>query len=281
MAFIISLTTRLKSTNTALFPLLLRQILHSPLPPPSPTLPICYSSATRKTHFPKGPFFSFDSSPDHFFYQTRDFEADETEPCSDSFYSSATTKTHLSIDAFFPVEPSPNRYLHEKSDFEADGTEPFSDSSYSSPTPKTQLRKDPLSPLEPSPNHYFYESSDFEADEIEPCCDSELHGFLQILSQTKQFSSDEDALDFLRESGVRPSSSLLYSAMWELRKEWKLAFLAFRWGEKCNSSSLEAWNLMVWILGKQRRFDIAWRLVRDMHRSAMATRKALLIMIKR
>lgn len=184
----------------------------------------------------------------------------------------------MSKDPFFPLESSPNDYLYGKGDFEADDAEVCS---YSSAPTKTHVPRDPFSPLDPSPDHYFYESSDFEGDETEPCCDAELHGFLQILSQTKQFSSDEDALEFLRASGVRPSSSLVYSAIWELRKEWKLAFLAFRWGEKCSSNSLEAWNLMVWILGQQRRFDVAWLLVRDMHRMAMATRGALLIMIKR
>lgn len=198
MAFLINLGKRLKTTYPIHLSLILHPILHPPLPPPSLILPpIFYSSTTLKTHLPKQLFSSLESSPNHYFYETSDFEEyDDTKPSSSK------------------------------------------------------------------------DSSDL--DEI-----------LHILNQTKKFSSDEAAMAFLQESGIQPMSSLVYAALWKLRKDWKLAFLAFSWAEKCSSNSLKAWNLMVWILGKQRRFDIAWHLLRDMHQSAVATREALLIMIKR
>ena len=38
---------------------------------------------------------------------------------------------------------------------------------------------------------------------------------------------------------------------------------------------------MVWVLGNHRKFNTAWILIRDLHRSLMSTRKAMLIMIDR
>ncbi|XP_058067684.1 pentatricopeptide repeat-containing protein At1g80880, mitochondrial [Magnolia sinica] len=156
-------------------------------------------------------------------------------------------------------------------------------SSSSSSIPKTHLQNHPLFPLESSPNALLYESSDFESDGTEPLDSANpgLDGFLQILSQTKELSSNEDSIAFLEETGVRPTSSLVYEAMRVVRNDWKLAFLAFSWGEKCGCGSVGAWNLMIWILGKQRKFHVAWQLVRDMHRSAITTHRALLILIER
>ncbi|XP_077214690.1 tetratricopeptide repeat (TPR)-like superfamily protein [Tasmannia lanceolata] len=154
---------------------------------------------------------------------------------------------------------------------------------YSSASSKSHLHNDPFSLLESSPNQYYYETSDFEDNGLEAFDseESDLNGFLELLSQTKQFSSEEDPMTFLEGSGIRPTRGLVYAALWELRNDWKLAFLAFNWAQKCVSESPSAWNLMIWILGKQRKFDMAWRLVREMHQSAMVTRQALLIMIKR
>jgi hypothetical protein len=69
--------------------------------------------------------------------------------------------------------------------------------------------------------------------------------------------------------------------IWELREEWRLAFLAFKWGDKGGCVDEKACELMVWVLGNHRKFNTAWILIRDLHRSLMSTRKAMLIMIDR
>ncbi|XP_042503348.1 pentatricopeptide repeat-containing protein At1g80880, mitochondrial [Macadamia integrifolia] len=159
-------------------------------------------------------------------------------------------------------------------------------SCYSSTSPSllspvwSHLHNYHFSSLDRSPH---YDSSDFEAEGDEPSNPKEpgLDGFLEILEQARQFTSEGDAMAFLDESGVRPSVGLVYSAIWALRREPRLAFLAFNWGEKWGCKSPRVWELMIWVLGKKRSFSVAWNLIKDMHRSSMATQRAILIMIDR
>lgn len=69
--------------------------------------------------------------------------------------------------------------------------------------------------------------------------------------------------------------------LWELRHDWEAAVLAFRWAGDFVLESPWAWHLMIWVLGKQRRFDLAWMFLRRMHRKSLLTRRALIIMIER
>lgn len=95
------------------------------------------------------------------------------------------------------------------------------------------------------------------------------------------FPSEAEAMASLDESGIRANQNLVYSVIWELREEWRLAFLAFKWGDKWGCVDEKACELMVWVLGNHRKFNTAWILIRDLHRSLMSTRKAMLIMIDR
>lgn len=105
--------------------------------------------------------------------------------------------------------------------------------------------------------------------------DKNTHLFIKILRQT---NSDEQSMDFLYKSSIKPTETLICSVIWELRNEWELGFLAFNWGHKlgCLSNSTKAWILMIWVLGKQRQFGVAWSLIRKMAPS----QNALLIMIQ-
>ncbi|KAF8400514.1 hypothetical protein HHK36_013813 [Tetracentron sinense] len=148
---------------------------------------------------------------------------------------------------------------------------------------QTHLHKHLFSSLEHFPSQILHEISDFEEDADKACLldESGVDGFVEILKQTNQFSSSEEVMAFIDESGIQPSGGLVYSAIWALRHEWRLAFWAFKWGEKWGCNSLKAWGLMIWVLGNQRKFNIAWCLIRDMHRSSMSTTRAMLIMIDR
>ena len=57
-------------------------------------------------------------------------------------------------------------------------------------------------------------------------------GLLQSLKKAAHFPSEAEAMASLDESGIRANQNLVYSVIWELREEWRLAFLAFKWGDK-------------------------------------------------
>ena len=85
----------------------------------------------------------------------------------------------------------------------------------------------------------------------------------------------------LDDSGIEVNSEMIYSAVWELREEWRLALLAFKWSEKWGCADEKSRNLLIWVLGNHRKFNTAWCLIRDMHQSKVDTRRAMLIMIDR
>lgn len=85
----------------------------------------------------------------------------------------------------------------------------------------------------------------------------------------------------LLESHIEPSPDLVYSVTWALKGEWRVAFLAFKWGDTCGCSDEKVCELMVWILSNHRKFNTALCLIRDMYRCSMNPRRAMLIMIDR
>ncbi|KAL5575036.1 hypothetical protein UlMin_016735 [Ulmus minor] len=105
--------------------------------------------------------------------------------------------------------------------------------------------------------------------------------FLDTLKQVAHLPTEAEAMASLEDSGIAASPDMVRSAIWALREEWRLAFLAFKWGEKGRCSDEEAWNLMIWVLGSHRKFNTAWCLIRDLHQSSLDTRRAMLIMIDR
>ncbi|KAK8958191.1 hypothetical protein KSP40_PGU012198 [Platanthera guangdongensis] len=130
------------------------------------------------------------------------------------------------------------------------------------------------------------DSSDFDTEYNEPISNfasPDLPTFLHLLSRAKsEFSTEAEALAFLRSSSLaRPAEALLCSVLWELRRDWESTILVFRWSGDCVLESPWSCNLMIWAFGKQRRFDLAWALLRRMHRKSLPTRQALLIMMER
>lgn len=74
---------------------------------------------------------------------------------------------------------------------------------------------------------------------------------------------------------------MVFWAIFELRDEWKSAFLVFTWGEKHCCLGEKVWALMIWVLGNCKKFDTSWSLIRKMYESSVDTRRAMLIMIDR
>ncbi|TYH13422.1 hypothetical protein ES288_A06G138200v1 [Gossypium darwinii] len=104
---------------------------------------------------------------------------------------------------------------------------------------------------------------------------------LHLLKRVAHLSSETEAMASLDESGIKATLGLVCSVIWTLREEWRLAFLAFKWGEKWGSSGEKTYELMIWVLGNHRKFNTAWCLIRDLYRSSMDTRRAMFIMIDR
>lgn len=107
---------------------------------------------------------------------------------------------------------------------------------------------------------------------------SELVGIVQKASD---FGSGDEVMLFLDECGVKPNQDLVLLVIWELRDQWKLAYLLFKWGEKCKCLAGNTWCLMIWILGNHGKFSTAWSLIRDLLQMSTSIHEAALIMIDR
>ncbi|MED6131553.1 hypothetical protein PIB30_010873 [Stylosanthes scabra] len=105
--------------------------------------------------------------------------------------------------------------------------------------------------------------------------------FLELLKKVATFSSQEEVATKLDHSGFEANNDLICCAIWALREEWKPALVAFNWGGKSHCFDEKVCNLMIWVLGSHSKFSTAWCIIRDMHRSSLSTRLAMLIMIDR
>nr|XP_017216636.1 PREDICTED: pentatricopeptide repeat-containing protein At1g80880, mitochondrial isoform X3 [Daucus carota subsp. sativus] len=127
-----------------------------------------------------------------------------------------------------------------------------------------------------------YEVADFThtVNEDRACHQDNVLKLSNLLKKFSGFpSEEEEAMALLDDSGVEADESLVYLMIWECRQEWKISILLFKWGEKWNCNGGRNWILIIWVLGNHKKFNIAWCLIRDMHRSSLDTRKAMLIMI--
>ncbi|XP_027121851.1 pentatricopeptide repeat-containing protein At1g80880, mitochondrial-like [Coffea arabica] len=108
-----------------------------------------------------------------------------------------------------------------------------------------------------------------------------LSELTELIQKAKNFDSGDEALDFLDKGGVKPNKYLIFSSMFALRKEWKLAFLLYKWGERWDCVDEMVRCLMIWVLGNHTKFGTAWSLIHDLHKNSVDTKEALLIMIDR
>uniref|UniRef100_A0A1J3H028 Pentatricopeptide repeat-containing protein, mitochondrial n=4 Tax=Noccaea caerulescens TaxID=107243 RepID=A0A1J3H028_NOCCA len=106
-------------------------------------------------------------------------------------------------------------------------------------------------------------------------------GLIDLVRQVSELESEADAMASLEESSFDLNHESLYSLIWKLRDEWRLAFMAFKWGEKRGCDDQKACDLMIWVLGNHQKFNIAWCLIRDMFHVSRDTRKAMFLMMDR
>ncbi|XP_041992333.1 pentatricopeptide repeat-containing protein At1g80880, mitochondrial-like [Salvia splendens] len=129
----------------------------------------------------------------------------------------------------------------------------------------------------------IYRITDFleYAHEIPEGAQSGLPEFLERVQNAKDIASGDEAMAFLDDSGVEPDKDFIFSAIWALREEWKLAFLVFKWGLKWDCVVSKIWCLMIWLLGNHSKFSTAWTIVHELYRASKDARQAILIMIDR
>ncbi|CAN6853472.1 hypothetical protein Bca4012_050697 [Brassica carinata] len=106
-------------------------------------------------------------------------------------------------------------------------------------------------------------------------------GLIDLVRLVSELESESDAMVSLEESTFDLNNGSLYALIWELREEWRLAFLAFKWGERRGCNDQKACDLMIWVLGNHQKFNIAWCLIRDMFHVSRDTRKAMFLMMDR
>ncbi|XP_051148182.1 pentatricopeptide repeat-containing protein At1g80880, mitochondrial [Andrographis paniculata] len=120
------------------------------------------------------------------------------------------------------------------------------------------------------------------AEEVRGDAQLGLGEVLERVRKAKDFASGDEAVAFLDGCGVKPDKDFIFSCVWGLREEWKLAYLVFKWGEKWECLAERTWWLVIWVLGSHKKFSTAWTLIRELHRDAsIDAQQAMLIMIDR
>ncbi|KAL9247494.1 hypothetical protein vseg_020920 [Gypsophila vaccaria] len=150
------------------------------------------------------------------------------------------------------------------------------------PTPSSHSQLPNFSTFHPSSPHPPYHPinlHDFLADKTRETEPGTLQ-LLELVRKTEGFSSRKDALDFIVNSGVFVDADHVYFSIWALMEDWKSALLAFELAGKRGFVDHKMLSLIVWVLGKNQKFDIAWCLIREFH-SVVDTRPAMLAVIDR
>ncbi|KAK4272287.1 hypothetical protein QN277_020868 [Acacia crassicarpa] len=90
----------------------------------------------------------------------------------------------------------------------------------------------------------------------------------------------------LEQCNIRTSSELVVEIISIIRNDWEVAFTFFMWAVKQPgyAHSIREYHSMISILGKMRKFDIAWALIEEMRGGksgpSLVTPRTLLIMIR-
>ncbi|KAI4326242.1 hypothetical protein MLD38_031575 [Melastoma candidum] len=111
--------------------------------------------------------------------------------------------------------------------------------------------------------------------------DPRVTDVVRLLKEASGLPSEEDGMSHLEGSGTVLDKDLILSVIWELREEWRVAYLGFKWGERCGCDDDKVRDLMVWVLGSCGKFGIGWCLIRDFHSLGLDVREAMLVMIDR
>ncbi|OIT05118.1 PREDICTED: pentatricopeptide repeat-containing protein At1g80880, mitochondrial [Nicotiana attenuata] len=138
-------------------------------------------------------------------------------------------------------------------------------------------------PFFSSGNSTCYEIINFDnyVDTLREKSQLDVSQFVGIIQKANDFGSGDEAMLFLDECCVKPNKDLVFLVIWELRDQWKLAYLLFKWGEKCKCLEENTWCLMIWILGNHGKFSTAWSLIRDLLQMSTNIQEAVLVMIDR
>lgn len=91
----------------------------------------------------------------------------------------------------------------------------------------------------------------------------------------------------IEQCGIMASSELVVEVLSRVRNDWEAAFTFFLWAgnQQGYLYSTRDYHAMIYILGKMRKFDTAWKLIDEMRGRkegpCLVTKQTLLIMIRR
>ncbi|KAH7865410.1 hypothetical protein Vadar_006322 [Vaccinium darrowii] len=193
-------------------------------------------------------------------------------------------RTHLKLFLPFPFHslPQPSLPSHSSSNLPHQLSQAFDQTGLVPPRPHPQTPH--FSTIQPSHDQTLHDPIDFSECTNEKTHQNDRLGvrkLIKAIEKADHFSSKEEAIEVLDKAGVEPKEDLVYWAIWDLREEWKLAFLVFKWGEKWGCLGGKVWALMIWVLGNHKKFSTAWCLIQELHRSSVDIRRPMLVMIDR
>ncbi|ONK81080.1 uncharacterized protein A4U43_C01F25000 [Asparagus officinalis] len=101
--------------------------------------------------------------------------------------------------------------------------------------------------------------------------------------------SQNQTLTLLRSSPFKPTKDLVCSALWELAMASATAIffvllhapLFASWARNFVEDWPKAWELMIWVMGNEKRFNLAWSLVHRMHRKSLLTAETMVVLMDR
>ncbi|XP_071731829.1 pentatricopeptide repeat-containing protein At1g80880, mitochondrial-like [Rutidosis leptorrhynchoides] len=201
-----------------------------------------------------------------------------------SAYLSRTINQRIRSHRPFPFSLTLQTTQHDSSSsFYLHSTNPFSKAFRRTVgTQSHNLNYRHFSTFNPSTAPTLYETINFK--QLTKCTNESTKSDVIVLVKLlrSRFNPEEgESLCFLDGSGINPSKDLIVSVIWELKDEWKLAFLVFKWGQKWKCDDEKAWSLMIWVLGNHKKFNTAWCLIKDLYQSSMDTQRPMFIMIDR
>ncbi|XP_047329572.1 pentatricopeptide repeat-containing protein At5g15010, mitochondrial [Impatiens glandulifera] len=113
--------------------------------------------------------------------------------------------------------------------------------------------------------------------------DKDVSVILDVLASSG--GNQEKAKSLLDQCGLALSSRLVMNVLSGVRNDWEAALTFFHWAgnQTGYEHSWREYHSMISILGKMRKFDIAWSLIKEMTKNgeSLVTHQTLAIMIRR
>ncbi|XP_028761212.1 pentatricopeptide repeat-containing protein At5g15010, mitochondrial-like [Neltuma alba] len=180
---------------------------------------------------------------------------------------SSTTPTKLGFSLLFFCSSSPTRNF-----------------GWSTDSPKLRLDEALGDEEEDEDKDKDYERNDTHVGHCRDGLAEDVKTILNIIHNSGRRASEIEYK--LEKCNITTSSELVVEILSIIRNDWEVAFTFFLWAGKQPgyTHSIQEYHSMISILGKMRKFDIAWALIEEMRGGksgpSLVTPRTLLIMIR-